>query len=121
MAGLLWSEEMMGNNGGRSEGDNEMGTAAFFVGWLFFVSAGEQKGEGEAVKICGFGEQSGCSGIKKSKAKVGARLVLASGEEDSGRKIQTSRWGADVCKEIGLGLGFVFFCIFLMFQNYPLL
>jgi hypothetical protein len=38
------------------------------------------------VKICGFGEQSGCSGIKKSKAKVGARLVLASGEEDSGRK-----------------------------------
>ena len=83
----------MGNNGGRSEGDNEMGTAAFFVGWLFFVSAGERKGEGEAVKICGLGERSGCSGIKKSKAKVGARLGLASGEEDSGRKIQTSRGG----------------------------
>jgi hypothetical protein len=32
-----------------------MGTAAFFVGWLFLVSAGEQKGEGEAVKICGLG------------------------------------------------------------------
>jgi len=35
----------------------------------------------------------GCSlaDVKKKKAKGGARLVLASREEDSGRKIQTSR------------------------------
>ena len=71
------------------------------------------------MKICGLGERSGCSGIKKSKAKVGARLVLASGEEDSGRKIQTSRGGAAVCKEIGLGLGFVFFLYFSDVSKLP--
>ena len=47
MAGLLWSEEMMGNNGGRSEGDNEMGTAAFFVGWLFLFRLGNRKVRGK--------------------------------------------------------------------------
>jgi len=37
---------------------------------FFLVSAGEQKGEGEAVKICGLGERSGCSGFSLGRGEV---------------------------------------------------
>ena len=87
-------------------------------GFFFFVSAGEQKGEEEAVKIYGFGGTEWLLRYKKSKAKVGARLVLASGEEDSGRKIQTSRGGGCLQRD-RVRSRVCFFCIFLMFQNYP--
>lgn len=52
------------------EDDGEMGKAAFFVGWLFFVSAGEQQGEGE------MGKWSGCFGWfleRKKKSKPGQK------------------------------------------------
>ena len=68
--------------------------------------------KGEAVKICGFGGMEWLLRYKKIKGKGGGPACLGFRRRRLGEKNSNQPGGAAVCKEIGLGLGFVFFVFF---------
>ncbi|KAJ6979574.1 hypothetical protein NC653_027655 [Populus alba x Populus x berolinensis] len=82
-----------------------MGTATFFVGWLF-VSAGEQQGEGEMVKICDLGGRSGCSGWFLEKNPTAAKIITRKKGGSFGGGVVVSDGGCGGRNNFKLGLLF---------------